>query len=145
MKTLRYVGMDVDKEEISLAVIDDGNNAISLEKRIRNDNVSLLKSLKRLRNGEQELRTCYEAGPCGYGIKRLLAEARISCAVVAPGLVPRKPQDHVKTNRKDTEKLARMLKAGELKGIHVPTPYSESVRDLIRAQEDIRSDLTEMF
>jgi len=142
MKTLRYVGIDVDKEGISLAVIDEGNNAISVEKRIRNDDVSLLKSLKRLRNGQQDLRTCYEAGPCGYVIKRLLDDAKIDCSVIAPGLVPRKPQDHVKTNRRDAEKLARMLKAGELEAIHVPTPHSESVRDFLRAREDIRADLT---
>jgi transposase len=76
---------------------------------------------------------CYEADPCGYGIQRQLTDAGHDCVVVAPALIPRKPGDHIKTNRRDALKLARLYRAGELTSVWVPDPAHEAMRDLVRA------------
>lgn len=138
MGSIRYVGMDVDKLGISLAVLDDGASRPEIEKRIRHEANAIQGELKRLQAGGWELRTCYEAGPCGYELKRLLERMGVQCAVVAPGLVPQRPSDRVKTNRLDALKLARMYRAGELVAIHVPTEETEAVRDFVRLREDMK-------
>src|SRR5213079_1562591 len=86
------------------------------------------------------VRCCYEAGPTGFGLYRHLVERGIECAVVAPGLVPRRPGDRVKTDPRDARKLARLLAGGLLEPIHVPSPEHEAARDLVRAREDARLD-----
>lgn len=139
MASIRYVGMDVDKVNIELAVFDEGASP-TLEKRILNDPQKIAKQMESLQREGWELRTCYEAGPCGYELKRLLDRLNIGCAVVAPGLVPQRPSDHVKTNRRDAVKLARMLRAGEIASIHVPTEATEAVRDFVRLREDQKED-----
>jgi len=136
----RYVGMDVHKEDISLCVFDDEQYQPTFVKRILNDRVKIKREIGKLKAEKYELHTCYEAGPCGYELKRLLDEMKIECWVIAPGLVPRRPTDRVKTDRRDAEKLARMLRAGEISPIHVPTPETESVRDLVRCREDLRCE-----
>ena len=80
------------------------------------------------------LRFCYEAGPCGYGIQRQLSEAGHECVVVAPSLIPRKPGDRVKTDRRDAINLAKLHRAGELSPVWVPDPAHEAIRDLVRAR-----------
>ena len=99
----------------------------------------MAKRLKREAVGE--LRVSYEAGPCGYVLQRQLRELDVNCIVVAPSLIPVKPGDRVKTNRRDAKKLAVMLRAGALTEVHPPTPEEESVRDLCRCRDDIREDL----
>jgi transposase len=86
------------------------------------------------------VRCCYEAGPTGFGLYRHLVEQGIDCAVVAPGLVPQRPGDRVKTDPRDARKLARLLAGGLLEPIHVPSPELEAARDLVRAREDARLD-----
>jgi transposase len=86
------------------------------------------------------VRCCYEAGPTGFGLYRHLIERGIDCAVVAPGLVPQRPGDRVKTDSRDARKLARLLAGGLLEPIHVPSPELEAARDLVRAREDARLD-----
>ncbi len=86
------------------------------------------------------VRCCYEAGPTGFGLYRHLVERGIDCAVVAPGLVPQRPGDRVKTDPRDARKLARLLAGGLLEPIHVPSPELEAARDLVRAREDARLD-----
>jgi transposase len=83
-------------------------------------------------------RCCYEAGPTGFGLYRHLVGRGIECVVVAPGLVPQRPGDRVKTDPRDARKLARLLAGGLLEPIHVPSPELEAARDLIRAREDAR-------
>ena len=85
-------------------------------------------------------RVCYEAGPAGFGLQRYLTERGIACEVVAPGLVPMRPGDRVKTDRRDARKLARLHAGGLLEAIWVPTPEFEAARDLVRAREDARID-----
>ena len=81
-----------------------------------------------------ELRFCYEAGPCGYGIQRQLTLAGHECVVVAPSLIPRKPGDRIKTDRRDAISLAKLHRAGELTAVWVPDPAHEAIRDLVRAR-----------
>ena len=87
------------------------------------------------------VQACYEAGPCGYALQRRMTTARVSCQVIAPALVPRKPGERVKTNRRDARKLAELLRAGLLTEVRPPTPAEEAVRDLCRARDDAREDL----
>lgn len=85
-------------------------------------------------------RCCYEAGPTGFGLYRYLIGRGIDCRVVAPGLVPQRPGDRVKTDPRDARKLARLLAGGLLEPIYVPSPELEAARDLVRAREDARLD-----
>jgi transposase len=87
------------------------------------------------------VRATYEAGPTGFALARRLEAAGVSCVVCAPGLIPRGPSDRVKTDRRDAERLVRLLIAGELHAVAVPSVEAESLRDLVRAREDLRGDL----
>ena len=87
------------------------------------------------------VRVFYEAGPCGYALQRQLTTPRVSCEVVAPALIPRKPGERVKTNRRDARKLVELGRAGLLTVVRPPTPEEEAVRDLCRARDDAREDL----
>src|SRR5262249_14152108 len=84
---------------------------------------------------------CYEAGPCGFELQRALTAHRIPCDVIAPALIPRRPGDRVKTDRRDAGQLAVLYRAGALTAIHIPTEQEEAARDLLRCREDIRTDL----
>jgi transposase len=86
------------------------------------------------------VRCCYEAGPTGFGLYRYLLERGVDCQVVAPGLVPQRPGDRIKTDPRDARKLARLHAGGLLEPIHVPSPELEAARDLVRAREDARMD-----
>lgn len=86
-------------------------------------------------------RVAYEAGPTGFGLARQLEAMGVGCVIAAPGKIPRAPQDRVKTDRRDAEKLARLLMAGELHPVRVPATDEEALRDLVRAREDLRGDL----
>jgi transposase len=87
------------------------------------------------------LHFCYEAGPTGYGLHRQLTKLGHSCTVVAPSLIPRKPGDRIKTNRRDAQQLARLLRAGELTAVWVPDEAHEAMRDLVRARDAAVADL----
>jgi transposase len=82
----------------------------------------------------------YEAGPCGYALQRQITQLGARCVVIAPGLIPQRPTDRVKTDRRDAEKLARLYRAGELTVIRIPTCEEEAARDLVRAREDALAD-----
>ncbi len=87
------------------------------------------------------VRCCYEAGPCGFELQRALTADRVPCDVIAPALIPRRPGDRIKTDRRDAMQLAILYRAGALTPIHIPTEQEEAVRDLLRCREDIRADL----
>jgi transposase len=99
----------------------------------------VLRLIKKLRAAHPgaALKFCYEAGPRGYPLCRFIRAHRAECIVVAPSKVPRQPGDRVKTDRRDADQLARLLRAGELTGIYVPDPPDEAVRDLIRARYQV--------
>ena len=88
------------------------------------------------------MRACYEAGPTGYDLARLLASMGVASEVIAPSLIPKAPGDKVKTDTRDCRRLARLHRAGELVAIRVPSPLEEAVRDLCRTRGDMVEDLT---
>jgi transposase len=128
------VGLDVHAASVRLAAIC-GDELLD-ERTLPYDEEALERVLRRWPG----VRCCYEAGPTGFGLYRYLAERGIECGVVAPGLVPQRPGDRVKTDSRDARKLARLLAGGLLEPIYVPSPELEAARDLVRAREDARLD-----
>jgi transposase len=133
-----YVGLDVHKDSIVIAIARTGREPAESWKTIPYDGVRLQKALMLLVQDRQTLRVCYEAGPTGFGLCRLLQKAGIDCMVVAPSLVPGKPGDRVKTDRRDARKLAHFLRSGDLTEVHVPDEAAEAIRDLERARDDAK-------
>jgi transposase len=128
------VGLDVHARSIRLAAVRA--DELLEERTLPYDEDAIERLLRRW----PSVRCCYEAGPTGFGLYRHLVERGIDCAVVAPGLVPQRPGDRVKTDPRDARKLARLLAGGLLEPIHVPSPEFEAARDLVRAREDARLD-----
>lgn len=128
------VGLDVHARSIHLTALR-GDELLD-ERSLPNDPELVERALARW----PDARCCYEAGPTGFGLYRHLRERGIRCDVIAPGLVPCAPGDRVKTDRRDSRKLARLHAAGLLEAIHVPGPELEALRDLVRAREDARLD-----
>lgn len=139
MNSMRYVGLDVHAESISIAVADEGQAGTTWIGKFTYDEGRILKALRKLGKPET-LRVAYEAGPTGYGLYRTLMKAGIECHVVAPTLIPVKAGDRVKTDRRDAEKLARCLRSGDLTDAWVPTEETEAMRDLVRAREAATRD-----
>ncbi len=137
-KSTRFVGMDVHADSIAVAVAEAGGEVRSLGI-IANKPESVRKVLKRV-GPARSLKVCYEAGPTGYVLYWQLTEMGIHCDVVAPSLVPVKPGDRVKTDRRDAAKLATNYRAGELVPVWVPDADHEALRDLVRAREAAKGD-----
>ena len=136
-----YIGLDVHKETIAVAVALPGRAEPGYRGEIANEPKAVKKWLTRLQEqfGGELLLFCYEAGPCGYGLYRQLLEAGHDCQVVAPSLIPKKAGERIKTDRRDALKLARLLRAGELTAVWVPDGEQEAMRDLTRARDDMKS------
>lgn len=137
--TTKYVGLDVSKEKIAVAVAEEGRSKPRYVGMISYAVEAIRKLMKKLGEYEQ-LRVCYEAGPTGYGLYRLLKGMKIECEVIAPSLIPQKPGSRVKTDKRDAINLATLYRAGELTPIYVPTEDDEALRDLVRAREDVKED-----
>jgi transposase len=135
-KSVLYVGLDVHKMSIDVAIAEFGDREIRYFGRIGGDLEALDKVIRRLQAKGAELRCAYEAGPCGYQVYRHLRAQGYSCLVAAPALIPRRPGDRLKNDRRDALALARLLRAGELTGVKVPDADDEAMRDLTRARED---------
>jgi transposase len=138
-EALKFIGLDVHKETIAVAIADGGRAAPRSLGVIRNDLDELRKILRKV-GAPSRLRVCYEAGPCGYVVYRFLRRLKIDCSVVVPSLIPRRPGDRVKTDRRDALALARLLRSGELTATWVPDQQHEALRDLVRAREDAVED-----
>jgi transposase len=134
------LGLDVHKDTISVAILAPDRDGPDVE-RIAHDEVSVRRLVGRL-GDPRLLRACYEAGPTGYELARLLERMRVRCEVIAPSLIPKAPGDKVKTDKRDCRRLARLHRAGELVAIRVPTIQEEAVRDLCRARADMVADRT---
>jgi len=128
------VGLDVHARSIRLAAVQA--DELLEECTLPYDEEAVERVLRRW----PAVSCCYEAGPTGFGLQRYLVERGIDCRIVAPGLVPRRPGDRVKTDSRDARKLARLLGGGLLEPIHVPSRELEAARDLVRAREDARLD-----
>ncbi len=130
-----FVGMDVHKESIEVTLAHEGGELHRVGQ-IGGDRASLLKMVRKQQSRGGERVFVYEAGPCGFWIYRELAALGERCMVVSPALVPKRAGDHVKTDRRDSERLASLARAGELEAIHVPDIRDEAVRDLVRGRDD---------
>lgn len=137
-KSTTIIAFDQHAATTVAAVLLPGQRTPALHT-LTSDSPTILRFLQRLRAAA--IQCCYEAGPCGYALQRQLTTERVSCQVVAPALIPRKPADHIKTNRRDARKLAELLRAGLLTEVAPPTAADEAVRDLARARDDVREDL----
>jgi transposase len=136
-KSVLYVGLDVHKMSVDVAVAEPGPGAeVRFYGRIGGDLEALDKVTRKLQAQGAELRFAYEAGPCGYQVYRHLTARGLECLVAAPALIPRRPGDRLKNDRRDALALARLLRAGELTPIKVPDEDGEAMRDLTRARED---------
>ncbi|HZC94708.1 MAG TPA: IS110 family transposase [Bradyrhizobium sp.] len=135
MDDITYVGLDVHKATVCVAVAESGRGGEVRQVGVFENRPEILcKMAARLGKGGRGLSFCYEAGPCGYGLHRLLTGCGHSCIVVAPSLIPMKSGDRVKTDRRDAMMLAKLHRAGELTAIWIPDAAHEAMRDLVRAR-----------
>ena len=136
-----FVGLDAHAQTIQVSMLTSGA-ARAVEWTVSNDAASIRRLAKKLRErAPAGLECCYEAGPTGYALQRQLLEARVPCTVIAPSLIPVKPGERIKTDRRDARKLAELLRAGLLTAVRPPTAAEEAVRDLCRCREDAKEDL----
>jgi transposase len=136
-KAMTLVGLDVHARQTHAAVLDPGNGELGVS-RLRMAPVEVASFLEGLGS---EVRAVYEAGPTGFGLARAGRERGIDVRVAAPGSIPKGPGDRVKTDRRDAVRMVRLLAAGELSFVFVPSVEDERFRDLVRSIEDLRSDL----
>ncbi len=140
--SLVYVGVDAAKAKLAIALAQGGRDGeVRYLGEIENSPAAVERLVRKLEKTCKALHVCYEAGPTGYGLYRQIRALGHSCDVVAPSLVPTRPGERVKTNRRDAVTLARLLRAGELTTIWVPDEVHEAVRDLVRAREAASWDL----
>jgi transposase len=143
MNTDKYVGLDVHKDTTVVAVAEGGREGETrVYGTVSSDLHALEKVLRKLGGAGVTLHVVYEAGPTGYVVYRRLVQLKIDCIVVAPSRTPQPQGQRQKTDRRDALMLARLHRAGELTGIHVPDAVDESIRDLTRARADAVHDLT---
>lgn len=141
--SITWVGIDAHKKTLAVAVLAPG--IVQPEEfTLDNDERSIRKLVRRLDRDAKgrEIRICYEAGTCGYALQRRLeASGKVVCEVIAPSLIPTKPGDRIKTDRRDARKLAELYRAGVLTTVSPPSEEQEAIRDLCRCREDVRADL----
>lgn len=141
-QTDKYVGLDVHKDSVTVAIAEGGRlGEVRQYGKISNDLHALEKLLPRIGGENVRLHFVYEAGPTGFVIHRWLLKRGIDSIVVAPSKTPQQKGPRQKTDRRDAEQLARLHRAGELKGIHVPDALDEAIRDLTRGRADAVDDL----
>jgi transposase len=133
------VGLDVHKSSIVAAILPPGVERAIKTLSIENK-PQAVRQLVQSAASRGAVEFVYEAGPCGFQTYRQITDLGHKCFLVAPGLIPVRPTDHVKTDRRDAEKLARLHRAGELTPIRIPTREEEAARDLVRAREDALAD-----
>ena len=137
-----FVGLDTSKLRNAVAIADAGRGGeVRFVGEIENTPAATAKLVRRLSTKYKRLTFCYEAGPTGYGLHRQIKNLGFECVVVAPSLIPKRPGDKVKTNRRDALSLAKLLRADELTAVWVPDGRHEAMRDLTRARETAMLDL----
>ncbi|UCF82070.1 MAG: IS110 family transposase [Desulfobacteraceae bacterium] len=138
-KNILYVGLDVHKFTIDIAIAGNRSNSQARSYGQIDNRFSVLdRVVRKLQSKGSELQFVYEAGPCGYQLYRHLTAKGHVCSIVAPSLIPRRPGDRIKTDRRDAINLVRLFQAGELNSICIPSEEDEAMRDLLCCRDDIR-------
>ena len=136
-----FIGFDTAKKKHAVAIADVGyDGEIRYFGEIDSAPATVERVIGKLAERYATLLVCYEAGPTGYGLYRQVRALGHDCTVVAPSLIPRRPGERVKTNRRDAVTLVRLFRAGELTSLWVPDAVHEAVRDLVRAREAAAQD-----
>ena len=139
-----FIGLDTHKESTEVAYVLDGRESVPIHfGKIPSTKQAFTKLARQFQSKypNATLHFTYEAGPCGYWVYRLLTSLGHCCYVIAPSLIPKKPGDKIKTDKRDALNLARLLKNADLTAIYVPEPEDEAIRDLSRAREAAMNDL----
>ena len=136
-----FVGFDTSKLRVAVAIAESGRDGdVRYLGEIDNTEASIRKLVARLEAKYQRLTFCYEAGPTGYGLYRLIESLGHDCIVIAPSMIPVKPGERVKTNRRDAMNLAKLLRGGDVTAVWVPDDRHEAMRDLARARDTAQKD-----
>ena len=135
-----YVGMDVHKATVTVARWAPGAQGPEVWEVAHEPRAVGRLARKLLREAPGEVSSCYEAGACGYALQRHLRREGVACEVIAPSLVPSKPGERIKTDRRDARKLVAYWRSGSLTVVEPPSPAQEAVRDLVRCREAIKQD-----
>ncbi len=141
MKRKAYVGMDVHKDSMTFAVLYNGKSEKEKVTTTPNEVVAIKRFFKKLQTEARSIESCYEAGVTGFPLYRFLTGMKIECKVVAPGKIPRKVSDRIKTDSRNAVKLARLLRNGEVDSIRIPSEKEEGLRDFLRSRDDLRLDM----
>jgi len=139
MKSTTIIAFDQHAVTTVAAVLLPGHRTPALHT-LASDTATILRFVARVQR-QGPITCCYEAGPCGFDLQRALTAHHVPCEVIAPALIPRRPGDRIKTDRRDAGQLAVLYRAGALTAIHILTEQEEAARDLLRCREDIRADL----
>lgn len=139
MQSTPLIAFDQHAATTVAAVLLPGQRTPALHT-LTSDTPTILRFVRRLQR-QGPVQCCYEAGPCGFELQRALTAQGIACEVIAPALIPRRPGDRIKTDRRDAGQLAVLYRAGALTAIHIPTEHEEAARDLLRCREDIQADV----
>src|SRR3954447_10726660 len=131
-----WVSLDVHKLSIVAAILPPTGGTPEVQQ-IETTKAAIRRFIDRL-GGPEGLAVCYEAGPGGFDLLRVLSELGVACDVVAPSLIPVRARDRVKTDRRDAKKLVRLYRGAELRFVQPPTPETEGLRDLMRCRDDLR-------
>ena len=139
---IKFIGLDVHRDTIAIAIAEgDMKQEVWFFGTVANTGEALRSALRKIGQDGAELRVCYESGPCGFVVYRFLLKLGIDCMVISPSSMPRRPNDRVKTDRRDAQTLARLLRAGELVAVWVPDEAHEAVRDVVRAHRQTKQDI----
>src|SRR5262245_21315902 len=134
-----FVGLDVHKDTISVAYAAGGSTSPPhYVGQIGTRHSDVDKLVRRLKSHSPKLVFAYEAGPCGYALHRYLTGKGLDCRVIAPSLIPKRPGDRVKTDRRDSVEIARLMRSGDLTADYVPSIEDEAIRDVCRARDATR-------
>jgi transposase len=137
VKVRSWAGLDVHAARVVVVTVDAESGELGAH-RLAGETAAVVAFCAGLPG---PTRAAYEAGPTGFGLARALEAAGVGCVVAAPGKIERPAGDRVKTDRRDAERLVRLLMVGGLPAVRVPSGEEEALRDLVRAREDVRGDL----
>ncbi|WP_214673717.1 IS110 family transposase, partial [Escherichia coli] len=136
-----YIGLDVHKETLAVAIAaPERLGEVRYYGTINNEAQAVRRLFQKLQGLYGNILSCYEAGPCGFGLYHQLTAMNIKCQVIAPSRIPKSPTDRIKNDHRDAISLARLLRAGELTPVWIPDLTHEAMRDLIRARAAAKRD-----